>query len=421
MQFHNGKVIVAHPGRQHSYRLASALKHAGLLNEYVTTLYYRSPVSLLGLMAAVAPGDNGDRIRNRCNPDLDPQDVKQFYELRGIAETLMWRAKDPSRYLPYMQKTSRLFGTAVAKEAIAHGVSAVVCYDGQSSACFRYLKANAPHIKRVLDVSSASRPYIRCVYETIMARSGDDFLKQENPRIWDTSSDEAARDEIALSDYFLAASDYVAASLQFAGVKPGQILKLPYGCNFNNKPDVTRDLAADPVRLLFVGQCVARKGLNDIARAMDVLKGSNIRLTIAGAYDRDAPYMRSLLENPNVEVLGLVDRKQVAELCMKSDVFVFPSCTEGMSLACLEAMGSGLPIICTFNSGVNDLVVEGETGFFVTPGDWHDLLEKIKMLSSDRRLLADMGMNAYNRALDFSWKTYELNAARLFNEKILGD
>lgn len=415
------KVIVAHPGQQHSYRLASALKHAGLLDEYATTLYYRTPMSLLGLMAAVAPGDNGDRIRNRCNPDLEPIDVKQFYELRGIAETLMWRTKDPGRHLPYMRKTSRLFGTAVAKEAIARGVSAVVCYDGQSSTCFRYLKANAPHIKRVLDVSIASRPYIRNVYESIMASSGDDLLKKENPQIWDTSSDEAARDEIALADYFLAASDYVADGLQYTGAKPEQVLKLPYGCNFNNRPDVNRRSATGPVRLLFVGQCVARKGLNDIAHAMDQLKGSNIKMTIAGNYDKDASYMRSLLENPNVEVLGRVDRKRVAALCIESDVFVFPSCTEGMSLACLEAMGSGLPIICTFNSGVSDLVVEGMTGFFVTPGDWLDLLEKIKLLASDRRRMADMGVNAYNKALDFSWEAYEIKAARLFKEIILGD
>lgn len=413
-----GKVLVAHPGQQHSYRLASALKHSGLLDEYITTVYYRSSLSFLGLMAAFAPGDNGDRIRNRHNPDLDSNEVKQFYELRGIAETLMWRAKDPTRYLNYMRKTSRLFGVAVAKEAITRGASAVVCYDGQSSSCFKYLIENAPQIKRVLDVSSASRPYIRSVYESIMARSGDDLLKRENPRIWDTTSDCAARDEIARADYFLAASDYVAQGLKCSGAKSEQILKLPYGCNFTNEPKL-KSRTDESVRLLYVGQCVARKGLSDIAKVMEALEGTNIKLTIAGAFDKDAPYMKSLLNNSNVDVLGLVSHDQVAVLCKQSDAFIFPSCTEGMSLACLEAMGSGLPIICTFNSGVSDLVVEGKTGYLVSPGDWHDLCKKIEQFASNRHSMIDMGMNAYRKALDYSWDAYEKRAAALFNEVIL--
>lgn len=418
---HN-KVIVAHPGRQHSYRLASALKHAGLLDEYITTVYYRSPYSLLGLMAKLAPGDNGERIRGRYNPDLEDCDVKQFFEFRGIAETFIWRLKEPFKYSGYMKRTSRLFGIRVAKEAIKRNVDAVVCYDGQSRDCFSYLKMNAPHIKRILDVSIAPRPYVRYIYEKAEAQKADSYLRDENKDIWNCADDERAREEFSLANHYLAPSEFVSNGLTYMGVRKELILRLPYGCNFNFGQEVLRHKFNEGVRFLFVGQCVARKGLQDLAVAMDKLKSlSGFSLTIAGKFNPSDAYMMELAKDARVNVLGLVSHERIKELCIESDVFVFPSYAEGMSLACLEAMGSGLPIICTPNSGLTDLVTNGRNGYLFEAGDTDSLAKLMKHFIEKPELSEQMGQEAFRTARSYTWDRYEARAEEIFRRVVLPD
>lgn len=415
-----GKVIVAHPGQQHSYRLASALKHAGLLDEYITTVYYRSPKSMLGILASVAPGDNGDRIRSRNNPDLADADVKQFYAARGFVETLIWRTNNPQKYHRFMERTRRQFGIKVAKEAMSRCVDAVVCYDVNALDCFTTLEKERPDILRVLDVSIAPRPYLRKVYEDIISLTGNHNLKIENSLVWDRCEDEARIKEIELADYFLAPSDFVANGLISLGAKSDSILKLPYGCNFSNKGfDRPAGIRDSVLELLFVGQCNARKGMDVLADVMEMPEMDSVRLTIAGKYDSSREYIQRLLANSRVRMLGMVSRQEVAKLCAESDAFIFPSAAEGMSLACLEAMGSGLPIVCTPNSGVSDLVLEGVNGYIVEPGDVEAVANAISQLGSDILQCRSMGESAFRIAGGYTWANYELNAKKLF-ETILG-
>ena len=65
------RIIVAHPGRQHSYRLASALKKSGDLLFYVTTVYDKKGALLLSLAKRLLRADNRKRAMRQHNPDLD--------------------------------------------------------------------------------------------------------------------------------------------------------------------------------------------------------------------------------------------------------------------------------------------------------------------------------------------------------------
>lgn len=410
-----GSVIVAHPGRQHSYRLASALKHAGFLSEYITTVYYKSPFSLLGLVSVVAPGDNRERILSRQNPDLSPDDVKQFYELRGILETLMWRARDVTNFRPFFEKTKDLFGIAVAKEAIKRRCDAVVCYEGNALSCFKYLEKNAPNITRVIDCSSTPRPYLRSVFEEIDCKFSYPHLRREESAVWDEARDAEIREEANLADYYLVASDFVAEGLRYIGFDSSRIMKLPYGCNFlTSLEDIRKRRTNSPIECLFVGQCVCRKGLETIARAFSDPTLRRVKLTVIGKYDNESPYVQVLKQNSNVKFLGLVSKEQVKKQCMSADLFILPTFTEGMSLACLEAMGSGLPIICTPNSGVGDLVAERNTGLLVEPGNVKELVSAINYFANDPSKCRAIGENAFRVASGYTWGRYEETAKRIF-------
>ena len=68
-----------------------------------------------------------------------------------------------------------------------------------------------------------------------------------------------------------------------------------------------------------------------------------------------------------VHLLGY--RRDIAEICKASDLFAFPSYREGLSVALMEAMASGLPIICSDIRGNRDLIIDGKGGYLVKPYD----------------------------------------------------
>jgi glycosyltransferase involved in cell wall biosynthesis len=85
-------------------------------------------------------------------------------------------------------------------------------------------------------------------------------------------------------------------------------------------------------------------------------------------------------------------------------VFVLPSFNEGMSMAALEAMGAGLPLLLTHTGGTEELVEEGVNGFTHDWGDVETLVNQIRQLAQDRGLARRMGEASRLRAARFSWE-----------------
>ena len=83
----------------------------------------------------------------------------------------------------------------------------------------------------------------------------------------------------------------------------------------------------------------------------------------------------------NVELVGQIDHARVIEEMDKADVFLFPSHTEGFSIALMEAMARGLPAIAT-DVGANSDMMSGGAGKTVPVGDVAGLCEAIDSLDS---------------------------------------
>jgi glycosyltransferase involved in cell wall biosynthesis len=80
-----------------------------------------------------------------------------------------------------------------------------------------------------------------------------------------------------------------------------------------------------------------------------------------------------------------------------ADLFVFASKREGLPVAVMEAMASGLPIVATKVRGNRDLVVEGETGFLVEVGDATTLARRVAQLLANEELRRSFGRRARER------------------------
>jgi sugar transferase (PEP-CTERM/EpsH1 system associated) len=122
--------------------------------------------------------------------------------------------------------------------------------------------------------------------------------------------------------------------------------------------------------------------------------GRKVRLVIAG----DGPERRRIEEllQPTItpQPLLLGSRSDVGSLYRMLDVFVLNSFAEGMSNTLLEAMASGLPIVCTAVGGNTELVTHGENGVLITPGDDASLAEAIESYISSPETRTAHGYSA---------------------------
>src|ERR671934_2565118 len=113
---------------------------------------------------------------------------------------------------------------------------------------------------------------------------------------------------------------------------------------------------------------------------------------IAGGGDLE-PYLRALAEDSGVaervHVLG--PRQDVPALMHALDAFAMPSIWEGFGIVLLEAMAAGKPIVASRTATIPEVVVEGETGVLVPPGDAVALADALASLARDPDLARRLG------------------------------
>ena len=149
---------------------------------------------------------------------------------------------------------------------------------------------------------------------------------------------------------------------------------------------------AEPPEVLYVGRLAPEKGVLELVEAA---RGMNLVVAGDGPLRKRVPHAR-----------GFVAPDELAQLYARAAVVVCPSHREGFGVACLEAMAHGRPVVASAVGGLLDLVVDGETGIHVPPGDVPALRSALGRLLADRELRRQMGEAGRLRAAErFSWAT----------------
>lgn len=115
--------------------------------------------------------------------------------------------------------------------------------------------------------------------------------------------------------------------------------------------------------------------------------------------------------------LGL--RPDIPRILAMLDVFALPSLSEGLSMAILEAMIAGKPVVATQVGGNPELVLDGETGFLVPPRDSQALAAKLITSLTNRRQSAQFAEKGKRRAEgQFSLRTMVSSYQALYDERL---
>jgi glycosyltransferase involved in cell wall biosynthesis len=151
--------------------------------------------------------------------------------------------------------------------------------------------------------------------------------------------------------------------------------------------------------IVSVGRLKAPKDFLTLVRALAELpEGSYEALIVGDGPERPAVEheLRRLRLEERVWLAG--ERHDVPALLASADVFVLSSRSEGLPVSVLEAMAAELPVVASRVGGVPELVLDGETGFLVAPGDPHALATSLGWLVDHRELRARLGAAGRVRA-----------------------
>jgi glycosyltransferase involved in cell wall biosynthesis len=160
-------------------------------------------------------------------------------------------------------------------------------------------------------------------------------------------------------------------------------------------------LSDDTVLLGAIGNIRKPKAYDVLLRAVRTLieRPRRLHLVIAGdcanALGAQLEHLKHELGMAShVTFLGL--RPDVSRVLNNLDVFVLSSQTEGFSIACIEAMACGIPVIAT-RSGGPEQILQGQTGLLVPTGDPEALAAAVERVISSRDLAASLTAKALNR------------------------
>ncbi|WP_458207584.1 glycosyltransferase family 4 protein [Haladaptatus sp. NG-SE-30] len=151
----------------------------------------------------------------------------------------------------------------------------------------------------------------------------------------------------------------------------------------------------EPLRLVFLGNLVPRKGLHVLLSGLSRVRG-DWQLSVVGAptnptyAERVRHYCKELRLGEKVTFTGRLPNDGVARELTRSHVLAVPSLYEGFGLVYLEGMAFGLPAIATAAGGADEIVSDGDTGFVLPPDDPDAVAAAVRIFRDDRGLLRRM-------------------------------
>jgi glycosyltransferase involved in cell wall biosynthesis len=215
----------------------------------------------------------------------------------------------------------------------------------------------------------------------------------------------------------VAPSRQIADELCAAGYPAAQVRQIPNGVRIPNAPSAERRQAAREALSLahtafyvppgsplvvYTGRLHPGKGLDELLSAWTKVldRWPDARLWLVG----NGPHRAAMVAE--IERLGLSGSavlagvfQQVDDLLAAADLFVLPSHQEGMSLALLEAMAAGVPIVATDIPGNRELIDHGRQGLLVPPRRAEPLAAAMLRILDDARAAEDLGHAAREKAI----------------------
>jgi glycosyltransferase involved in cell wall biosynthesis len=212
--------------------------------------------------------------------------------------------------------------------------------------------------------------------------------------------------EYELCDYISIPSSFVKRTFMEKGIPENKLLVNPYGVDLSNFKQIPKE--DDIFRIIFAGGGSLRKGYHYLLQAFYELDLPNCELWHLGSVnDEMRPYIEKY-KHKNWILKGHKPQNELYKYYSQGSVFILPSLEDGFSMVQFQAMACGLPLVCTTNTGGEDLISkDGEEGFVIPIRDVEAIKEKILYLYENQNICKEMGKKAKKRVSNgFTWEDY---------------
>ncbi len=382
-------------GARYRYLYAALLYESGMLDKLYTDFWM--PVNLesdkLPSIMRKMAGRRSDRISNRK--------VVSFYRLGYQLYSALKKSND----IFYQSEVLAEFGSEFAKRQL------------------KSIDRSSGYIGMCSESLEVIRELKKCGSQTTLiqydACDDSSILITENRRWPDWSPEGNQRSpqyyrrvylEWAETDRIMVNSEWTRDLIVTQGADPSKIYTVPLVC-INRNPEADRQInMSKPLKVLFVGSVVLRKGVQYLIEAARLLNHSRFEFFILGQNYQSPDAFKGVGEN--VHFIGQIPFQEVEKYYRDCDVLVFPTLSDGFGSVQVEAMSYGLPVIAT--SSCASVAENEKSGFIIPPADTGSLVGCLDRLEEDRRLLEKLSVNAPLRAQEFSFE----NVTRSFKSML---
>ena len=195
---------------------------------------------------------------------------------------------------------------------------------------------------------------------------------------------------------------------------PQEFINLPWA----NTPDKSDSL----INIAQVGSFIARKGIKySIPALNNILKRfDNVKMSFLGTGCCEQEVLANFADEVRhkITVIPSYKHQDLPKLLQNYQIKLFPTLSEGFSLALIETMACGLAPITTSTPGLMEFVENGHNGILIPPRNTQAIQDALEELICDRSLLDRIRRNAYKTAQEYSWVSVARQNLQLYQQAI---
>lgn len=368
------KINISVAGRFHAFDLAKQMQKHNILN-LLNTTYPNFVVKRWGI----------DKLKVRSNFFLEL--LNRFAYKKYVPSNLKSKI---SIYVKIRQAKSNIKDIK--------NTDVIIGWSGSSLEAFTEVKKG--ETIKILERGSSHYSYQMNILEGEFSKFGKSFIPDY--KTW-----QRELLEYELADYISIPSIFVERTFIKYGIPRSKLLLNPYGVDLSSFRQIEKN--DDVFRVVFVGGFNIRKGGAYLLQAFSELNLPNSELVLIGAVNEEE--MNEVIKNyeaPNIKFLGSKPQNELYKYYSQGSVFVMMSIEDGFGMVLTQAMACSLPLICTKNTGGEDLITKsGKEGFVIPIRGVKELKEKLSFLYTNPKICKLMGENAKERIQHgFSWDDY---------------
>jgi glycosyltransferase involved in cell wall biosynthesis len=389
------RVVVSHPARQANvYYRPRAAEQLGAKVAFLTGLYYRPdrfPYSFVRYLPPARRKRIEIELEKRRIDGLSPENV---ISLLGPTLEVTFRPRKKLRewYAIHDWLASRWISR---KKNQPEGAPTILhCFQGSSRRTLQAARNNQ-NVVRLLEITQPPLPLLpECaVYAELQAAT--------------------LAAEVKEAEFLLVQSEYSARAVEALGVSKDRIVRCHLGVDTSHFRPRTSERKPGPVRVLFLGGPLYRKGIRHLEQAWRELRLEGAELLLSGNVQGRRIELDGVREAlPNCRFLGRVPDSQFVELLQDADILVHPSLAEGGCNVVYESLACGLP--CIVSTNATSAVRSGKEGIIFPAGDIKALKGAIQILCQDQQLRRKMSEAARQRAEALNWDNYLVNLGVIY-------